>query len=131
MFHGMGQGTGMKHILIVDDCASGRHLLREWLELQGYACREVEHGSEALKAIQKKRFDLVITDHQMPVMTGLQFLQRLAESPDGQRPPVIFLTGQASVHVRKAAQAAGAHVVLQKPCNERDLSLEITKILKS
>ncbi len=83
----------MKQILIVDDYANGRQVLRERLEMQGYACQEVEDGSAALRAIQTKCFDLVITDNEMPVMTGIQLLQYLAERPEDQPPPVLFLTG--------------------------------------
>jgi CheY-like chemotaxis protein len=61
----------MKRILLVDDFEPGRVVLRERLELQGYACQEVENGSEGLKAIETEHFDLKITDNQMPVMTGL------------------------------------------------------------
>ena len=120
----------MKHILIDDDFPSGREVLREKLELQGYACQEVENGSAALKAIETKRFDLVITDNQMPVMTGLQFLQCLAERPKDQRPPAILLTGHLSDPLSKAAQAAGACAVFGKPYKEPELISEITRILE-
>ena len=121
----------MKHILIVDDFPSGREVLREKLELQGYACQEVENGSAALKAIETKRFDLIITDNQMPVMTGLEFLQCLAEKPKDQRPPAIFLTGRLSDQLAKAAQAAGAWAVMQKPYKDQELIAEITQILET
>ena len=121
----------MKQILIVDDFESGRHILREQLERQGYACQEVEHGSEALRAMQNERFDLVITDNQMPVMTGLQLLQSLAERPEGQRPPVILLTGNLSDQLCDAARKAGASAVLQKPYNDRELISEIARILEN
>ena len=84
------RSAGMKHILIVDDYASGRHILRERLELQGYVCQEVEDGSKALEVLQIQHFDLIITDNQMPVMTGLEFLQHLAKRPEDQRPPRYF-----------------------------------------
>ena len=48
----------MQRILIVDDFASARQVLRHKLEMYGYACQEAEDGSEALKAIQTKHFDL-------------------------------------------------------------------------
>jgi two-component system chemotaxis response regulator CheY len=120
----------MKHILIVDDFPSGREVLREKLELQGYACQEVGNGSAALKAIETKRFDLVITDNQMPVMTGLELLQSLAERPKDQRPPAIFLTGRLSDQLAKAAQSAGAWAIMQKPYNYQELIAEITQILE-
>lgn len=120
----------MKQILIVDDFEPGRLVLRERLEMQGYLCQEVEDGSEALRAMQTQHFDLVITDNQMPVMTGLQLLQCLAERPEDQRTPVIFTTGQLSEHLSNAAQTAGACAVLQKPYNDEELISEIARILK-
>ncbi len=124
------EGVGIKRILIVDDFEPGRLVLRERLEMQGFACQEVGNGSEALKAIQTKVFDLVITDNQMPVMTGLQLLQCLAERPEDQRPPVIFATGHPSNELSNAAQAAGACAVLQKPYKDQELISEITRILE-
>jgi len=123
--------NNMKRILIVDDFKSGRQVLREKLEIYGYACQEVENGSEALKAIETDRFDLVITDNKMPVMTGLEFLQSLAERPEDQRPPAIFLTGQLSDPLSKAAQNAGAWAVMQKPYKDQELISEITRVIES
>ena len=120
----------MKRILIVDDFEPGRVVLRERLEIQGYACQEVENGSEALKAIETGHFDLIITDNQMPVMTGLEMLQCLAERPKDQRPPAILLTGRLSDPLSKAAQAAGARAVFGKPYKEQELISEITRILE-
>ena len=121
----------MKQILIVDDYANGRQVLRERLEMQGYACQEVEDGSAALRAIQAKCFDLVITDNEMPVMTGIQLLQYLAERPEDQPPPVLFLTGHPSNELSNAAQAAGACAVLEKPYKDQELISEITRILET
>ena len=130
VLRGIEKVVNMKRILIADDFQSGRKVLREMLELQGYACQEVENGSEALKAIETERFDLVITDNQMPVMSGLQLLQCLAERTEEQRPPAIFLTGRLSDQLSKAAQAAGASTVMQKPYKDNELISEITRILE-
>lgn len=120
----------MKQILIVDDFEPARRVLRERLEIQGYVCQEAEDGSKALRAMKTKQFDLVITDNQMPVMTGLQLLQYLFERPEDQRPPVIFLTGHPSNELTNAAQAAGACAVLEKPYNDQELISEITRALE-
>ena len=124
------QREEMKRILIVDDFEPGRLVLRERLEIQGYLCHEAENGAEALKAIQTKPFDLVITDNHMPVMTGLQMLQCLADWPDDQQPPVIMLTGHLSNELSNSAQAAGACTILEKPYNAQELVSEITRILE-
>ena len=120
----------MKRILIVDDLEPLRLLLRERLEMHGYACQEVENGLEALQTLETTQFDLVITDNQMPVMTGLEMIQSLANNSNDQQPPIILLTGNPSNNLCSEARKAGAQAVFQKPYNERDLSLEITRILE-
>ncbi|GJL63292.1 MAG: hypothetical protein NPIRA04_19460 [Nitrospirales bacterium] len=118
----------MQQILIVDDYESGRHVLRVRLEMLGYHCHEAGNGAEALSAIRSKDFDLVITDHNMPVMTGLELLQCLAERPETQRMPVIFVTGQLSNDLRDAALRAGALAILEKPYEDEELMRAITGI---
>ena len=119
----------MKQILLVDDYDSGRHVLREKLEMQGYVCQEVEDGAEALKVIQQKHFDLVITDNQMPVMTGLELLQSLAKKSKNLQLPIILLTGNLTEPLQKAARLAGASAVFKKPYKDQELFSAITRIL--
>lgn len=119
----------MKRILLVDDYDSGRRVLREKLEIQGYVCQEVEDGAQALKAIQGTQFDLIITDNQMPVMTGLELLQALTKKPKKLRPPIILLTGHLTEPLEQAAKMAGASAVLAKPVKDQIILSAITRIL--
>ena len=121
----------MKRILIVDDFAPGRIVLREKLKIQGHTCQEVCNGSEALRAIRLKAFDLVITDNKMPVMTGLEFIQTLVKQLPTQHPPVILLTGNPSRTLFEEAQQAGARGIFKKPYDEQELFSEINYILES
>lgn len=119
----------MKRILIVDDFEPGRLVLREKLEMQGYACQEVENGLVALETLQTKYFDLIITDNRMPVMSGLKLIQALARQPGETRPPIILLTGHPSSDLFREAREAGACVTLSKPYEDQELLSEITRIL--
>ena len=119
----------MKRILIVDDFNPGRKVLREKLEIQGYDCREAKNGLEALEALKTKHFDLVITDNKMPLMTGLAFIQALAQQPKEQRLPIILLTGHPSRHLYNEAQKAGVLAVFEKPVEDAELFSKITSIL--
>ncbi len=121
----------MKRILIVDDFEPGRRVLREKLEMRGYACQEVENGLEALETLQTTHFDLVITDNKMPIMTGLELVQSLAKQPSEQRPPIIILTGNPSHDLNSEARQAGALGIFKKPYEDQELFSEITSILKS
>lgn len=120
----------MKQILLVDDFEPTRVLLREKLQILGYLCEEVKDGSEALNVLRTKHFHLVITDHHMPVMTGLQMLRCLAEMPKDQRPPVIFMTGLPSNELSIAARKAGACAVFDKAYDDQELISEITRIME-
>ncbi len=121
----------MKRILIVDDFEPGRLVLRKSLEKQGYVCQEAENGLEALQTLRATYFDLVITDNTMPVMTGLEFIQFLAQQPPAQQPPVILLTGTPSRYLYDEARLAGAQGIFNKPYDAQILFSEISSILQS
>ena len=119
----------LKEILLVDDDEMNRSFLREFLEHMGYICEETENGSVALALLREKKFDLVITNHQMPIMSGLELLEHLHTHDDLQEIPTILLTGnltKANVH---RAIKAGAKEIFAKPFNPHVLALTITKIL--
>ncbi len=117
-------------ILIVDDFEPGRLVLRENLEMQGYACQDATNGLEALDYLETIHFDLIITDYKMPIMTGLELLQSLSKNPSDQHPPTILLTGEPTRDLHRKAQEAGVQAIFPKPYNERDLALAITRILE-
>ena len=121
----------MKQILIVDDFEPGRIALRERLQILGYVCQEVSNGLEALEALKTTHFDLVITDNKMPVMTGLEFVQSLAQQPPAYKPPIILLTGHPSPSLNDAARQAGARKIFQKPFDDQEFFLEIKNIVES
>ncbi len=82
-------------ILIVDDEADIRSALTRILQLEGYEATEAQSGQEALNHLQNQRYDLMILDMRMPVMTGLDVLEVVqAKYPDIL---VIILTGQATL----------------------------------
>jgi DNA-binding NtrC family response regulator len=66
-----------KCILIVDDEANTRELLREVLEMDGHSVLEASDGEEALKVLESQSVDLLITDRNMPNMDGLKLLKTL------------------------------------------------------
>lgn len=103
-------------ILLVDDDSASRDVLRAIFEYHGYACEEVENGAAALTWLETGRVDLVITDNKMPVLGGLQFLERLATKSKGETPPVIVHSGNLTEEMKENAFENGAYAVLTKPC---------------
>src|SRR5215213_10436515 len=81
-------------VLIADDDASIRALLKDMLEEEGYETVEVKSGADVLRAVPKIEPNLLILDLRMPDMDGLEVLRRL--SSQGQKCPVLMLTGHSS-----------------------------------
>lgn len=102
----------MAKILIVDDEGDLRTLFGLCFLRRGHSIVVASNGAEALRCLATHQPDLLVTDMNMPVMNGLELLNRLRTNghPDL---PVIVLTGQADQ--RAAASAAGADAFLVKP----------------
>ena len=113
-----------KRILVVDDYPPTREMIRDALDQSGY--REVgvaENGREALDRFGQDRFDLVISDVMMPVMGGMELLNRLREiNPDTS---VIMITAQPALELTVSAMKKGAVDFLKKPFDIDDLLFKV------
>lgn len=120
-------------ILIVDDDQSTRLGLRRILSRAGYAVQEAASGSAALALLHQQRFDLVLTDWQMPEMDGLTFLEQL--KAQGQALPVVMLTGHGTMETVVQALRRGVSDFLTKPYQPEELLVvverEVTRYRRS
>ncbi len=107
----------MKRVLLVDDNNDARRALRLVLESQGLECIESINGSAALEWLDAETADLIVTDNQMPVLTGLEFIERFSSQSTSPLPPIIFLSGNLDESAKARARLAGAYAILHKPCN--------------
>ncbi len=83
-------GVAGKSCLLVDDIADMREIMVEWLRIYGFSeIREAENGELAWQAYCEKRPDLLITDIQMPVMSGTELIQRIRKDDEDLRIVVI------------------------------------------
>lgn len=108
----------MKKVLLVDDDTSAREALRLVLESQHIQCIGVGNGSEAINWLESNQVDLIISDNQMPVLTGLDFIDQiqLQQNPPNES-PVILLSGHLNEQDKLRARQAGVFAILDKPCN--------------
>ena len=111
-------GTG-RHpsatILVVDDSPTARLQLRAALEQHGYQVAEAHNGLEGLEAARGGRFDLIIADLNMPIMTGLEMLTAVRQLTAYRQVPFFIATTEASDAVIRDGLAAGATGWLLKP----------------
>ena len=116
-------------VLLVDDKEEVRQMLRSILEAESFVCEEAENGAEALQLLEAQPFALVITDVEMPVMDGVEFLQQLAQKPAVDHPPVIVLSGSQDETEKRRVLELGAVAALAKPCNLGELLSAVTSAL--
>lgn len=102
-------------ILAVDDSPSLRIAIRIALSGAGYSVTEAGDGREGLQKAASARFDMIVTDLNMPVMDGLTMIRELRRSPQHSGTPIIFLTTESDSEVKQQAKAAGATGWLVKP----------------
>jgi response regulator RpfG family c-di-GMP phosphodiesterase len=105
--------TESPRILVVDDERVIREILSDFLSLEGYLVRTVEDGVEALKELQRRSYNLVISDLKMPNMGGLELIQQIT----AQQIPVltVIMTGFGTVETAIEAMKQGAYDYILKP----------------
>jgi len=119
----------MATILAVDDSASMRQMVSFTLKGAGYDVKEACDGSEALNIAKTQKFDLVLSDVNMPVMDGIQFVTELRKLGEYKFVPVLMLTTESSGDTKMAGKKAGATGWIVKPFNPDQLLNTIKKVL--
>ena len=120
----------MRHtILVADDEAVLRALVRATLADGGYAVLETAGGDEALELARSARPDLIVLDLMMPGKSGLEVLRELRADPELAATPVVMLTARTRAADREAAAAAGADRFVAKPFSPRELREAVAGLL--
>ena len=117
----------MKRILIVDDLATNRELIREALMHREYKITEAVDASQALEVMENEGAELVITDLRMPGLSGIELLRKLQSGyPDTM---VILVTACGTVETAVEAMKAGAHDYITRPVDVQELRSMVRRAL--
>ena len=116
-------------ILVVEDQADNRRILRDLLGNAGYELIEAETGEEALTAVETHRPDLILMDIQLPVMDGYEATRRIRSNPDLKSVPIIAVTSYALAGDEAKALAAGCSAYVTKPFSPRALLAKVQEHL--
>ncbi len=114
-------------LLIIDDEPDILLVMSANLKREGYEVETAADGVEALRRLEGRDFDAVIVDHQMPRLTGMEFLEqlRVLPGPDRNDIPVIVVTAYGTIEMAVKAMRDGAYSYLTKPLQYEDLSLQV------
>lgn len=118
----------MKNCLIVDDSRVVRKVAMRIIQELGFNCDEAEDGQKAFEQCENKMPDAIILDWNMPVMSGLEFLERLRGLKNGSNAKVVFCTTENDVEQIKRAVEAGADEYIMKPFDSEILESKFKHI---
>ena len=117
-------------ILIVDDFSTMRRIVRNLLKEIGYSnADEAEDGSVAFNKLKNGNFNFVVSDINMPVMTGFDLLQKVRADPDLKHLPVLLITAEAKKEDIVMAAQMGASGYIVKPFTKATLEEKFGKIV--
>lgn len=119
-----------KRILVADDEAHILHVVSMKLRNGGFEVITAVDGEEALELAKAEKPDLVITDYQMPIMTGLDFLKGLRGCEDLRTIPAVMLTARGFDIEPEEMAAAGISAVLAKPFSPREILEKVNELLQ-
>ena len=119
----------MARILAVDDSAAMRQMVGITLTGAGHEVQQASDGRQALQLAEREKFDLIITDVNMPNMDGLTLVRQLRNLPAYKFVPLLVLTTEATQERKQQGKAAGATGWLVKPFNPERLLATIAKVL--
>ncbi len=120
----------MKNVLIVEDSKAIRSMIRVALEEAGeFFAVEAGNGFEALKTLPSKKFDLIITDINMPDINGLELIGYVKGNPTYQGIPLVIVSTEKTEEDKKRGMALGAAGYVVKPFKKEELVAVVKQVL--
>ncbi|HEX8705597.1 MAG TPA: response regulator [Myxococcaceae bacterium] len=119
------------HALVVDDSQAMRRSIMFALQrLGGVVCVEAVDGADGLKKFTQSRFDLVLTDINMPLMDGLKLISHIRQASERREVPIVVITTEGAAADRERAMTLGASAYLVKPVQSKVVLDTVKDLLK-
>lgn len=117
-----------KTVLIVDDSATIRQVVGMTLKGAGYEVMEACDGKDALKKLDGKKINLIISDVNMPIMDGITFVKHVKQMAAYKFTPIIMLTTESDESKKREGQAAGARAWVVKPFKPEQMLAAVQRL---
>lgn len=117
--------------LVVEDSPTMRQLIMFALSrIHGLQCVDAEDGVDALKKLAQQKFDILITDINMPMMDGLKLVSMVRQDEIHQEIPIVIITTEGADEDRRRALALGANSYITKPIQAPQVISKIKELLQ-
>jgi two-component system chemotaxis response regulator CheY len=121
--------TGYK-VLVVEDSPTMRQLIVFALKrIRGFQIVEANDGVDGLKKLSSEKFDLILTDINMPIMDGLKLVSMVRNDPNYKDTPIIVITTEGATEDRERALALGANEYITKPIQTMKILETVKKLM--
>jgi two-component system chemotaxis response regulator CheY len=121
--------TGYK-VLVVEDSPTMRQLIVFALKrIRGFQIVEANDGVDGLKKLSAQKFDLIVTDINMPIMDGLKLVSMVRNDPNYKETPIIVITTEGATEDRERALALGANEYITKPIQTMKILETVKKLM--
>lgn len=121
--------TGYK-VLVVEDSPTMRQLIVFALKrIRGFQIVEANDGVDGLKKLSAQKFDLILTDINMPIMDGLKLVSMVRNDPNYKDTPIIVITTEGATEDRERALALGANEYITKPIQTIQILETVKKLM--
>ncbi|MBE0577729.1 MAG: response regulator [Desulfuromonadales bacterium] len=121
--------TGYK-VLVVEDSPTMRQLIVFALKrIRGFQIVEANDGVDGLKKLSAEKFDLILTDINMPIMDGLKLVSMVRNDPNYKDTPIIVITTEGAIEDRERALALGANEYITKPIQTMKILETVKKLM--
>ena len=117
-----------KTILTIDDSASIRQMVAMTLRSAGHTVIEAVDGSQGYDQATSHTLDAIITDLNMPIMNGIEFIRKYRTHPSSKGVPILLLTTESDDELKRQAKEAGATGWIAKPFKQDQLIAVIKKV---
>lgn len=118
-----------KKILIVDDASLIRNVTQKALNEAGFEAVLASNGQEGLKALEEHKIDLIFSDINMPIMSGMEMIRKVRDNDKYRYIPIVMLTTETKPELQNEAKELGVKAWLVKPFNKEKFLLVLSKIL--
>jgi len=119
----------MGKVLVADDAGLIRMVAKKAIEAAGHEAVVVENGSEGLESMKHHQFDLIFSDVNMPVMGGLEMVEKIKETRAYRYIPIVMLTTESSTALKEQGKALGVKAWMLKPFDKDKFLMVIQKLI--
>ena len=117
-------------VLVVEDSPTMRQLIVFALKrIRGFQISEANDGVDGLKKLSSDKYDLILTDINMPIMDGLKLVSMVRNDPNYKETPIIVITTEGATEDRERALALGANEYITKPIQTMKILETVKKLM--